>query len=295
MPAPSLLSPQLLARLEALDLVSRKVFLGRFRGERRGGRQGRSVEFADYRNYAQGDDLRFVDWNLFARLDRLFVKLFVEEEDLDVYLLLDAGPSMNFGEPTKFLLAQQTAAALGFVGLLRSHRVHVETLGTSSRTATPVWRGRQNAWRMFTHLQGIRPTEKTSLIEGVRNFSLRHGGRGVVVLLSDLMDKRGYDDALRHLAARRMETYVVHILSREELRPDVQGDLRLIDCEDDEAMEVTVGANLLQAYDRTLQAFLADAREFCGRRGLNYLFVDNGISVEQVVTGLLRQQAGAAR
>jgi len=295
MPAPSLLSPQLLARLEALDLVSRKVFLGRFRGERRGGRRGRSVEFADYRNYAQGDDLRFVDWNLFARLDRLFVKLFVEEEDLDVYLLLDAGPSMNFGEPTKFLLAQQTAAALGFVGLLRSHRVHIETLGTSLQTATPVWRGRQNGWRMFTHLQAIRPKEKTSLVDGVRNFSLRHSGRGVVVLLSDLMDKRGYDDALRHLAARRMETYVVHLLSREELRPDVQGDLRLIDCEDDEAMEVTVGAGLLQAYDRTLQAFLTDAREFCGRRGLNYLFVDNGISVEQVVTGLLRQQAGAAR
>lgn len=286
----SLLSPQLLTRLEALDLVSRKIFLGRFKGERRSTRKGRSVEFADYRNYAQGDDLRFVDWNLYARLDRLFVKLFLEEEDLHVYVLVDAGPSMDFGEPTKFRVAQQTAAALGFVGLIRSHRVRIETLGQSLRAPGPTWRGRPNAWRMFAHLEGLRPTEKTSLVDGVRNFGLRNSGRGVVVLISDLMDKQGYEDALRYLAARRMDVYVVHVLSREELRPDVQGDLRLIDCEDDEAIEVTVGEPLLKAYDRTLQTFLAEAREFCRRRGLNYLLIDNGTSVERVVVDMLRRQ-----
>src|SRR5688500_9903934 len=108
MPADALLTPDLLARLESLDLVSRKIFQGRFKGERRSTRKGRSVEFADYRSYTQGDDLRFVDWNLYARLDRLFVKLFLEEEDLHVYVLVDAGPSMNFGEPSKFRVAQQT-------------------------------------------------------------------------------------------------------------------------------------------------------------------------------------------
>jgi hypothetical protein len=112
----------------------------------------------------------------------------------------------------------------------------------------------------------------------------------VVVLISDLMDKQGYEDALRYLAARRMDVYVVHVLSREELRPDVQGDLRLIDCEDDEAIEVTVGEPLLKAYDRTLQTYLAEAREFCRRRGLNYLLIDNGTSVERVVVDMLRRQ-----
>jgi hypothetical protein len=143
---------------------------------------------------------------------------------------------------------------------------------------------------MFAHLEGLRPTEKTSLVDGVRNFGLRNSGRGVVVLISDLMDKQGYEDALRYLAARRMDVYVVHVLSREELRPDVQGDLRLIDCEDDEAIEVTVGEPLLKAYDRTLQTYLAEAREFCRRRGLNYLLIDNGTSVERVVVDMLRRQ-----
>jgi uncharacterized protein (DUF58 family) len=286
----ALLPPQLLARLESLDLISRKIFLGRFKGERRSARKGRSVEFADYRNYAQGDDLRFVDWNLYARLDRLFVKLFLEEEDLHVYVLLDAGPSMDFGEPTKFRVAQQTAAALAFIGLIRSHRVRIETLGQNLRTPGPTWRGRHNAGRMFAHLESLEPTEKTSLVEGVRNFGLRNSGRGVLVLVTDLMDKQGYDDALRYLTARRMDTYVVHVLSQEELRPDLQGDLRLVDCEDGDAIEVTVGDPLLRAYDRTLKSFLAEAREFCGRRGLNYLFVDNGVSVERVVVDLLRRQ-----
>lgn len=290
MPDTPLLTPKLLARLEALDLVSRKIFLGRFKGERRSLRKGRSVEFADYRNYAQGDDLRFVDWNLYARLDRLFVKLFLEEEDLHVYVLVDAGPSMNFGEPTKFRVAQQTAAALGFIGLIRSHRVRIETLGQSLRAPGPVWRGRQNAWRMFAHLESLAPNEKVSLTEGIRNFGLRNSGRGVLVLVTDLMDKQGYDEALRYLTARRMDTYVVHTMSREELRPDLQGDLRLVDCEDDEAIEVTVGEPLLKAYDRTLRSFLAEAREFCTRRGLNYLFVDNGMPVERVVVDMLRRQ-----
>src|SRR5262245_25066170 len=174
----TLLSPQLLTKLESLDLVSRKIFLSRFKGERRSSRKGRSVEFADYRNYSQGDDLRFVDWNLYARLDRLFVKLFLEEEDLHLYILLDAGGSMDFGEPTKFRLAQQTAAALGFVGLIRSHRVCIETLGQSLRVPGPVLRGRHRAWHLFQHLSALEPKEKASLADGVRNFGLRHTGRG---------------------------------------------------------------------------------------------------------------------
>lgn len=290
MTASTLLTPQTLARLEALDLVSRKIFLGRFKGERRSTRKGRSVEFADYRNYAQGDDLRFVDWNLFARLDRLFVKLFLEEEDLHLYVLVDASRSMDFGEPTKFRAAQQLAAALGFVGLIRSHRVRIETLGQSLRSPGPIWRGRHHAWRMFKHLTSLTSTETASLESGLRNFGLRNAGRGVLVLISDLMDKNGYEAALRYLTALRMDAYVVHVLSREELQPDVAGDLRLVDCEDEQATEVTVGEPLLKAYERTLQAYLAEVREFCGRRGLNYLQVDNTLPVEQIVVDLLRRQ-----
>jgi uncharacterized protein (DUF58 family) len=286
----ALLSPDLLAKLEQLDFVSRRMLQGHVRGERRSTRKGRSVEFADYRSYVQGDDLRFVDWNIAARLDRLFVKLFLEEEDLHFYALVDSSPSMDFGDPTKLQTARQIVAALGFIGLIRSHRVCVETLGQSLKVPSPVWRGRHNAWRMFEHIAGAEPVERVSLLEGVKNFGLRHPGRGILVLVTDLMDKNGYEEALRYLSARRFDTYVVHILSKEELQPDVAGELRLIDCEDEHAVEVTVGEPLVKAYDRTLKAFLRDAEEFCTRRGLHYTFVDNQAPIEKTIADTLRRR-----
>src|SRR3954447_22630695 len=133
-----LLSPELMAQLERLELVSRKIFRGRLKGERRSKRKGQSVEFADFRNYVPGDDLRFIDWNSYARLDRLFLKMFLEEEDLHFYALIDASPSMDFGTPTKLEYAKQLAAALGFVGLIRGDRVRLETLGQASSRPAPV-------------------------------------------------------------------------------------------------------------------------------------------------------------
>src|SRR3972149_2890667 len=129
----TLLSPELIARLEKMELISRKIFRGRMKGERRSPRKGQSVEFADFRNYVPGDDLRFVDWNTYARLEKLFLKMFLEEEDLHFYALIDASTSMDFGEPTKFKYAVQLAAALGFIGLCRAGRGKGEFLGASQR------------------------------------------------------------------------------------------------------------------------------------------------------------------
>ena len=176
-----LLSPELLAKLETMELVSRKIFRGRMKGERRSPRKGQSVEFADFRNYVAGDDLRFIDWNTYARLDRLFLKMFLEEEDLHFYALIDASPSMDFGEPTKFWYARQLAAALGFIGLVRGDRVKIETLGQPAGRPAPVFRGRRSLWRMLDHLEDIEPGETASLAEGVKNFciaQLRQGDRG---------------------------------------------------------------------------------------------------------------------
>src|SRR5210317_2202202 len=147
-----LLSPELLAKLERMELVSRKIFRGRMKGERRSRRKGQSVEFADFRNYVQGDDLRFIDWNLYARLEKLFLKLFLEEEDLHFYALIDASASMDFGAPaTKLHYAKQLAASLGFIGLCRADRVKVEALGASRSHPAPVVRGRHSLWRMLEY------------------------------------------------------------------------------------------------------------------------------------------------
>ncbi|TWT99422.1 hypothetical protein Pla108_03590 [Botrimarina colliarenosi] len=282
-----LLPPDLARQLERLELVTRKVFRGRMKGERRSAKKGQSVEFADYRNYVAGDDLRSLDWNLYARLDKLIVKLFLEEEDLHFYTLIDASPSMAFGDPTKLEYAKQLAAALGFIGLIRTDRVKVESLGGLQ---SPVLRGRRGVSRLLGFLDTVEPNETVSLEAGVRQFCLRNHGKGIVVLLTDLMDKAGYESAMRYLVAQRMDVYVIQILSGAEIDPDVAGDLRLVDCEDGDAAEVTISAPLIARYKETLASFTAGAQEFCGRRGMNYLLTSTERPVEELMATWLRKR-----
>ncbi len=285
-----LLSPELLAQLEKLELVTRRIFRGRMKGERRSNRKGQSVEFADFRNYVAGDDLRFIDWNTYARLDRLFLKLFLEEEDLHFYALIDASASMDFGNPTKLQYARQLAAALGFIGLVRADRVRIETLGQPLRGPSTIFRGRKSLWRMIRHLESIEPGETASLADGVKNFCLRNPGKGVLVLITDLMDKQGYEAALRYLVSREMDVYVIQVLSAEEIDPDLKGDLRLVDCEDRDIAEITTSAPLIARYKRTLDAFVDGARIFCNRRGMSYLLARNDLAVNQLVSFYLRRR-----
>lgn len=285
-----ILSPTLLAQLERLELVSRKIFRGRMKGERRSRRKGQSVEFADFRNYVHGDDLRFIDWNTFARLDKLFLKLFLEEEDLHFYALIDASGSMNFGDPTKFFYAKQIAASLGFIGLCRADRVKIEALGSTNTHPGPVLRGRRSLRRMLDYMDSVEPGSNIPLADGIKEFCLRNSGKGIVVLISDLMDKSGYDEALRYLMAQNMDIYVIHVLSPEELDPDVKGDIKLIDCEDSDVAEITVSRPLLDRYKRTLAAFIESARDFCNRRGISYLMTSTDNPVEQLVSNYLRRR-----
>lgn len=288
--SPELLSPELLAQLERLELVTRKVFRGRMKGERRSKRKGQSVEFADFRNYVAGDDLRLLDWNLYARLDKLIIKLFMEEEDLHFYTLIDASMSMDFGEPTKLQYAKQLAAALGFIGLVRADRVRIETIGQAPSQRGPVLRGRQSVWRMLSHVDSIQPGETTSLATGVKNFCIRNPGKGIVLLISDLMDKEGYESALRYFVSHEMDCYVIHLLSQEEMQPDVKGDLKLVDCEDQDVAEITVSAPLLARYQQTLTAFTRGAQDFCIRRGMHYMLANNKLPIADLVGHHLRRR-----
>src|SRR5271168_4751894 len=158
-----LLDPQFLHRLEQLELVSRKIFMGRMKGERRSKKKGQSVEFADYKNYVVGDDLRFLDWNLYARLDRLFLRLFMEEEDLHFYILIDNSLSMDFGDPTKLHYAKQVAAALGFIGLVNHDRVVLETFSTGLDGSLPSIRGRSQMWRVVQYLDQLQASGASNL------------------------------------------------------------------------------------------------------------------------------------
>lgn len=285
-----LLDPKFLARLEQLEIVSRKIFQGRMKGERLSRKKGQSVEFADFRNYVVGDDLRFLDWNLFGRLDRLFIRLFLEEEDLHFYILIDNSLSMDFGEPTKLHYAKQVAAALGFIGLVNLDRVIVEAFNDRIVQSMAPARGRRSLWRLMDFLEKIEPAGPSDLARSLRTFSLKCSGKGVVVLISDFMDKGGYEEALRYLIARQLDVYVLQVLSQEEIEPEVVGDLKLVDVEDDDVAEVTVSAALLDRYKKNLAAFRAGLSEFCTKRGVSYLFTSNQVPFERLVFTYLRQR-----
>ncbi|GAB6164281.1 DUF58 domain-containing protein [Thermostilla marina] len=283
-----ILTPDLLAKLERMELVSRKMFRGRMKGERRSLRRGQGVELADYRDYVPGDDIRFVDWNSYARLDRLFLKLFLEEEDLHVYPLVDASRSMDFGEPTKFQAARRLAAALGFIGLVRGDRVKIATLG--ARGPVPVFRGRRSLPRMLDYLAGITPDEPVVLAESLKRFAVRESGQGIVILISDLLDKGGFESALRYLLARPWDIYVVHMLAEEDVDPQLQGDVRLVDSEDGDVREISANAALLRRYRRTAEAFIHAVREYCTRRNIVYVPARNDMPVDRLIGGYLRQR-----
>ena len=181
--APSaLLDPLFLHKLEQLELVSKKIFVGRMKGERKSKRRGSSVEFADHRNYSVGDDLRHIDWNVYGRLDKLFLKLFLEEEDLHFYTLLDTSLSMDFGEPTKLHYGKQVAAALAFIGLVNHDRVVVDTFGANLDVGLSGIRGRSQMHRVISHLDKIQATGASDLTAAVKSFAIKHSGKGIVVL-----------------------------------------------------------------------------------------------------------------
>ena len=197
---------------------------------------------------------------------------------------------MDFGEPSKFYYARQLAAALGFVGLCRADRVKVEALGASRQFPGLALRGRHNLPRLLEYLDNVEANQNASLEQSIKDFCLRNTGKGILVLITDLMDKNGYESALRLLVAQQMDVFVIHLLSPEEMDPDVTGDLRLVDCEDADVAEVTISRPLLERYRRTLASFIQQAREFCTRRGMVYVATTTENPVEDLVSNYLRQR-----
>ncbi len=277
-------------RLERLDIVSRKIFAGRMKGERRSKRKGQSVEFADYRNYVVGDDLRFLDWNIYGRLEKLFIKLFFEEEDLHVSLLLDCSKSMDFGNPAKALYAKRVAAALAYVGLVNYNRVTL--CGYSDRFGPEQAgvRGRHLISKVLGYLVNLEPAGAGNMTAACRHFAIRHPQRGIVIVLSDFMDKGGYEEGLRYLLGRHYDLYAIQMLSSQEIQPDLVGDLRLRDVEDDDLAEVTISRALLNRYKQNLNAYCGQLQEYCSRRGITYLFTSTEVPFDQLVLTYLRKR-----
>jgi uncharacterized protein (DUF58 family) len=278
-----------LRRLEQLELASRRLTAGRMKGERRSVRRGQSVEFADYRTYASGDDLRQLDWNAYARLERLFVKLFVEEEDVTVHVLVDASRSMDYGEPNKLDAARRAAAALGYLGLASMDRVSVAFLGDGTATPMRPLRGKQRTHELFSFLSQPRADRLTGLAAAARAYVGRMRGSGPLVLISDLMDP-GYLDALRDLAGTRSQLSVLHLLAPDELEPEIAPDARLVDNETGHAVEVSGDDDLVDRYRARLAEWQAEISGFVSRRGGAYVPVASDLDLADLLFDVLRRR-----
>ncbi len=283
-----LLDPTFMRKLDQLALMSRKIFAGKLRGERLTKRRGESIEFADFRPYVAGDDLRFLDWNIYARLDQLFLKLFLQEEDLHVSVLIDQSKSMDWGEPNKWLFARRIAAAITYIGLINFDRVSLYGYANGLQTELTGVRGRRWMFKAMDFLSGMEADGVTNLALTGKQFAIRHPQPGIVLLLSDFFEKGGYEEGLRYLLGRRYDVYAVQILSPEEIDPPFAGDLRLTDVEDDDVAEVTVSRALLNRYKQNLQAYCSLLKEYCSRRGVNYLFTGTDIPFDQIVLSYFR-------
>jgi uncharacterized protein (DUF58 family) len=303
---PSLLTPELLRRLEQFQLLAARRAKSSARGERRSKARGQSVEFADYRNYVAGDDFRRLDWNLFGRLDKLFLKLYEEERELPVRIFLDATESMTFGVPPKFDFARQIAAAVGYVALCGFDRVTVHVFpDMDSNAASPglaafsaemaargalrAVRGRKSAMQYFQNLSQLSARGPADFNEALRRGAMVARQSGVAVVLSDFLDAAGYESGLNALIGRGFHVNAVQILAPEELNPAASGDLRLIDSETGGAQEVTFGKYRLKAYQQSVQNYCQRLRQFCQGRGIRFFSVSSDTSLEQLLLRQLRQ------
>jgi uncharacterized protein (DUF58 family) len=287
---PTVFDEGFLRQLERLLLLLRSPVRGGLKGGRRSVKRGQSVEFADYRDYTLGDDLRQLDWNVYARLEKLFVKLFVEEEDVTITLLIDASASMATGRPEKLLFAKRAAAALGYIGLASEDRIAVSALGGRASRRQTALRGSGRVFRLLSNLSAIQPADgPTDLVAAARHAAAQLHGRGVVVLMSDLLDPAA-DRVIRELAATRSELIILHILSPDELDPQLEGDLRLVDTETGNGVDITADLATLDAYRSRLKAWKESFADLAARRRASYVDLSSDVPLNDLIFAELRRR-----
>lgn len=294
MPEHSLFDEATRRKLEQLMLVASRVRAGAIKGERRSIKRGTSIEFADYRNYTPGDDLRRLDWNIYARLERPLTKLYEDEEDLAVHLILDTSASMDWGgegdpERNKFDYARRLIAGLGYVSLTTNDRLMVAALtGDGIQQFGPA-RGRGYGVRLFNYINGLKPRGVVDLNAALKDYALRVTRPGLVLLVSDLFSPSGHMDGINTLLGKGCEVGIVHTLSPDEIEPPLAGDLRLVDVETGAAQEVTIDGGMRHLYMERVQAWRDGIRADCIKRGVHYFAVETSYAWEKVILFDLRK------
>jgi uncharacterized protein (DUF58 family) len=280
-----------LHKLEQLTLVAERVRVGVMKGDRRSRKRGTSIEFADYRNYTKGDDLRRLDWNVYARLERPFIKLLEEEEDLSVHLLVDGSASMDWpeaGDEHKLSYALRLAGALGHIALTSGDLLTVTLLNSGGNQKWGPFRGQQNSLRLLQFLETGQAAGITDLNQSLRRYAQRASRPGLLFLLSDLLSPNGFQDGLNALQSRGYEVGLIHVLSPDEVDPPISGDLKLVDLETGQDAEITLDATTLDQYRQRLQEWQTETAVHCASRAIHYIPLTTSTPWEQIVMQTLR-------
>ncbi|MFY9558174.1 MAG: DUF58 domain-containing protein [Blastocatellia bacterium] len=301
-----LLDPVFLRKLEGLRIQARRAFPGTMRGERRSTRRGASVEFRDFRKYEAGDDFRHIDWSIFARLERLMLRQFVEEEDARIDVLIDQSRSMHFGRPiTKFDFARRAAAALAFLAVSSLDRVGVSAFDSGMRAHVRALRGRGHLHSILAFLErlsensddcstdnfeqsenGASVTEAsavTNLSAVLRSYQRSNQRPGIVFVISDFLDPGDFRIEMKLLAGRGFDLNLIQVLAPDELNPQAVGDLMLVDSESFSAREVTINERVMAAYQAALTGYTTSLESFCRANGIGYTLITADASFEDLL------------
>jgi uncharacterized protein (DUF58 family) len=288
------------------------VRVGSLKGERRSLKRGTSVEFADYRDYVPGDDLRQVDWNIYARLEKVFLKLFEEEEELTVHILLDCSRSMDWSGPdldfandrvagvnitedtqprfNKLLYGKRTAAAIAYMALAAMDRISITALGATREARLPLMRGKNQTLRMIRFVEDLAAGTGGNLNNLMRTYASQTRFPGLLFLISDLFVAEGVFDGIRALQGAGHEVNILHVLSPDEINPTVRGDLKLVDSETGQMQEVSVDNKAIELYKQEFENWQRGLIEFCQRRSINYIQVDTAMPFDDLVLHYMRQR-----
>lgn len=277
----SFLDEGFLKNLEKLKLVTRKGVKGPERGEHRSWHSGEGLEFLDYRNYQPGDDLRYVDWNVYGRLDKLFIKLFHAEENQTIHLLLDMSRSMLSGNPDKALNAKRLAAAISYISLASQDKVHMMSFGDGMKDVSPMVKGKRRYARILNYLMPLEPSGTTDLNTSLTEYAATCRRPGIAIVISDMLDPKGYEDGLKALAYRNFDVNVVQVLEREELSWNQTGTFILQDVETGDVKRTSIDMAMVARFRQRVQDFLTGIREFCDTFGIHYYLYDTQVPFEE--------------
>lgn len=287
-----LFPPDFLTKLEYLSIMSKWVFRGSLLAQRRTMQLGSGIEFSDHREYATGDDLRYLDWNVYARHGDLLLKRFQEEQDLHVYLMVDCSRSMGFGDPPKFDLARQLTAALAYIALADLDRIAVVAYANDIISEFPVTRGKARILALMKYLESLATVgTDTNLSKAVQGLLHRGTRNGLVVVLSDLFDQNGFARGFDQLRSRRFEAHVLQLHDPKEADPKLLGDAELEDVENGSIRMVTINERMLRRYKQLFTDHQTSVRDYCRRYGLSCTQSPSIVPFDELVMTMMRSAA----